>query len=141
MCASHVPVTSFLFGYNLQTRLNDIRASNKISKTTVPEKYAKAKCVDVSSQLGEITIPALMAAKIEEIIFYPRVATGSNTHQNNLSSRRKSRRSGTRIGSKYCDTKGFTTKLRGKQFGTVFAQCDKLFHIKNKQFQSRPVIT
>ena len=43
LCASHVPVTSFLFGYNLQTRLNDIRASNKIRKTTVPEKYGQGK--------------------------------------------------------------------------------------------------
>ncbi len=39
LCAPHVPVTSFLFGDNLQTRLNDIRASNKISKTTVPERF------------------------------------------------------------------------------------------------------
>ena len=37
--ASHVPVTSYLFGDNLQTRLNDIRSSNKISKTTVQERF------------------------------------------------------------------------------------------------------
>ena len=43
LCASHVPVTSFLFGDNLQTRLNDIRASNKISKTTVPDKFGHGK--------------------------------------------------------------------------------------------------
>ena len=39
LCAPHVPVTSFLFGDNLQTRLNDICALNKISKTTVPERF------------------------------------------------------------------------------------------------------
>ena len=43
LCASHVPVTSFLFGDNLQTRLKDIRASNKISKTTIPEIFNHAK--------------------------------------------------------------------------------------------------
>ena len=43
LCASHVPETSFLFGDNLQTRLNDISASNKISKTTVPDRYSQGK--------------------------------------------------------------------------------------------------
>ena len=31
LCASHVPVTTELFGDDLQSRLNNIRASNKIS--------------------------------------------------------------------------------------------------------------
>ncbi len=39
LCAPHVPVMSFLFGNNLQIRLNNIRASNKISKITVPERF------------------------------------------------------------------------------------------------------
>ena len=43
LCASHVPVTTHLFGDNLQTQLNDIRASNKISKTTVPQKFDKPR--------------------------------------------------------------------------------------------------
>ena len=34
LCASHVPITNFLFGEELQTQLNHIRASNKISSTT-----------------------------------------------------------------------------------------------------------
>ena len=34
LCASHVPITNFLFGDELQTQLNHIRASNKISSTT-----------------------------------------------------------------------------------------------------------
>lgn len=33
LCASHVPVTAMLFGDELQTQLNHIRASNKISST------------------------------------------------------------------------------------------------------------
>lgn len=33
LCASHVPITNFLFGDELQTQLNHIRASNKISST------------------------------------------------------------------------------------------------------------
>ena len=34
LCASHVPVTQFLFGDELQTELNHIRASNRIRNTT-----------------------------------------------------------------------------------------------------------
>ena len=43
LCASHVPVTTYLFGDNLQTQLNDIRASNKISKAAVPQRFDKAR--------------------------------------------------------------------------------------------------
>lgn len=43
LCASHVPVTTHLFGDNLQTQLNDIRASNKISKATVPQRFEKTR--------------------------------------------------------------------------------------------------
>ena len=43
LCASQVPVTSFLFVDNLQTRLNDIRGSKKISKITVQERFGQAK--------------------------------------------------------------------------------------------------
>ena len=34
LCASHVPITKMLFGDELQTQLNHIRASNKISNAT-----------------------------------------------------------------------------------------------------------
>ena len=34
LCASHVPITNMLFGDELQTQLNHIRASNKICNTT-----------------------------------------------------------------------------------------------------------
>lgn len=34
LCASHVPITKMLFGEELQTQLNHIQASNKISNTT-----------------------------------------------------------------------------------------------------------
>ena len=34
LCSSHVPITKTLFGDELQTQLNHIRASNKISNTT-----------------------------------------------------------------------------------------------------------
>ncbi|XP_046863117.1 uncharacterized protein LOC124456835 [Xenia sp. Carnegie-2017] len=43
LCASHVPVTTYSFGDNLQTQLNDIRASNKISKATVPQRFDKVR--------------------------------------------------------------------------------------------------
>ena len=35
LCASHVPVKTLLFGNDLQTQLNNIRASNRISTTAV----------------------------------------------------------------------------------------------------------
>ena len=34
LCASHFPITNMLFGDELQTQLNHIRASNKICNTT-----------------------------------------------------------------------------------------------------------
>ena len=40
LCASHVPITNFLFGDELQTQLNHIRASNKISSTASPSNSA-----------------------------------------------------------------------------------------------------
>ena len=39
LCASHVPVTTSLFGEDLQSRLNNIRASNRISRTTVVQRF------------------------------------------------------------------------------------------------------
>ena len=41
LCASHVP--TYLFGDNLETQLNDICASNKISKAAVPQRFDKAR--------------------------------------------------------------------------------------------------
>ena len=40
LCASHVPITNFLFGDELQMQLNHIRASNKISSTASPSNSA-----------------------------------------------------------------------------------------------------
>ena len=40
LCTSHVPITNFLFGDELQTQLNHIRASNKISSTASPSNSA-----------------------------------------------------------------------------------------------------
>ena len=40
LCASHVPITNFLFGDGLQTQLNHIRASDKISSTASPSNFA-----------------------------------------------------------------------------------------------------
>ena len=42
LCASHVPVTSFLFGDELQTQLTHNRASNKI-KNTASAPYTSQK--------------------------------------------------------------------------------------------------
>ena len=39
LCASHVPVTTLLFGDELQTQLNHIRASNKIKNTASGSQY------------------------------------------------------------------------------------------------------
>ena len=39
LCASHVPVTALLFGNDLQTQLNNIWTSNKISSTAVGNRY------------------------------------------------------------------------------------------------------
>ena len=40
LCASHVPIATMLFGDELQTQLNHIRASNKISSTASPSNFA-----------------------------------------------------------------------------------------------------
>ena len=34
LCASHVPITKYLFGDELQTQINPIRTSNKIGNAT-----------------------------------------------------------------------------------------------------------
>ena len=46
LCASHVPITKMLFGEELQTQLNHIRASNKISNTSIQggnKEYSKQR--------------------------------------------------------------------------------------------------
>ena len=43
LCASHVPVTALLFGNDLQTQLNNIRASNRVSTTAVGSRHKKRK--------------------------------------------------------------------------------------------------
>ena len=40
LCASHMPITNFLFGDELLTQLNHIRASNKISSKASPSNSA-----------------------------------------------------------------------------------------------------
>ena len=43
LCASHVPVTALLFGNDLQTQLNNIRASNRVSTTSVGNRHKNKK--------------------------------------------------------------------------------------------------
>lgn len=43
LCASHVPVTALLFGNDLQTQLNNIRASNRVSTTAVGNRHKNTK--------------------------------------------------------------------------------------------------
>ena len=43
LCASHVPVTALLFGNDLQTQLNNIRASNRVSTTAVGNRHKNVK--------------------------------------------------------------------------------------------------
>ena len=43
LCASHVPVTALLFGSDLQTQLNNIRASNRVSTTAVGSRPKNVK--------------------------------------------------------------------------------------------------
>ena len=43
LCASHVPITSFLFGDDLQAQLNSIRATNRVSNTIGEERRASRK--------------------------------------------------------------------------------------------------
>ena len=50
LCASHVPVTTFLFGDELQTQLNHIGASNKI-KNTASASYTSQKRPYTQSQV------------------------------------------------------------------------------------------
>lgn len=43
LCASHVPITALLFGNDLQTQLNNIRASNRVSNTAVGNRHKQTK--------------------------------------------------------------------------------------------------
>ena len=43
LCVSDVPITTMLFGDELQTQLNHIRASNKISSTTSTSTFANKR--------------------------------------------------------------------------------------------------
>jgi len=43
LCASHVPITALLFGDGLQTQLNNIRASNRVSTTAVGNRHKQTK--------------------------------------------------------------------------------------------------
>ena len=43
LCASHVPITSFLFGDDLQAQLTSIRATNRVSNTIGEERRASRK--------------------------------------------------------------------------------------------------
>ena len=43
LCGSHVPVTALLFGNDLQTQLNNIRASNRVSTTAVWNRHKNTK--------------------------------------------------------------------------------------------------
>ena len=43
LCASHVPITSMLFGDELQTQLNHIRASNKISSMANNSRFSNKR--------------------------------------------------------------------------------------------------
>lgn len=52
LCASHVPITNFLFGDELQTQLNHIRASNKISSTASPSNSANRRSYGKSHTPG-----------------------------------------------------------------------------------------
>jgi hypothetical protein len=83
LCASQVPVTSFLFVDNLQTRLNDIRGSKKISKITVQERFGQAKSRGRFSTgwSNKTTILAQTTGREREILFHQRDASGSNTHR------------------------------------------------------------
>ena len=49
LCVSHVPITKMLFGDELQTQLNHIRASNKISNTTTTQVGNKGYSKQLSS--------------------------------------------------------------------------------------------
>ena len=43
LCASHVPITALRFGNDLQTKLNNIRASNRVSTTAVGNRHKNTK--------------------------------------------------------------------------------------------------
>ena len=43
LCASHVPVIALLFGNDLQTQLNNMRASNRVSTTAVGSRHKNVK--------------------------------------------------------------------------------------------------
>ena len=50
LCASHVPITSFLFGDDLQAQLTSIRATNKVSNTIGEDRRASRRPQQPSSQ-------------------------------------------------------------------------------------------
>ena len=77
LCASHVPVTALLFGNDLQTQLNNIRASNRVSTTTVGNCHKNTKghpSRNYQKSDGETSL------------FQPKVVSGTRSNRQNPSS-------------------------------------------------------
>ena len=78
----HVPVTMNLFGDNLQTQLGDIRASNKISKATAPQRFDKVRPYG-RPHTRVPTYPPYRESQ-ERLNFYPTASIEQSTHQRRL---------------------------------------------------------
>ena len=107
LCAPHVAITTYLFGDNLQTQLNDIRASNKISKATVPQRSDKPRPY---GRVGVTIIPVLMENQVEGI-FYPVAGSGSTIPPDQAFKQRSTRHKNTNR-TNYC-----TGRKQWKPFG------------------------
>ena len=83
LCASHVHITTYLFGDNLQSQLNNIRASNKFSssKATVLKPHHMAN--------GAPTIQTLEYSP-ERSIFCLTAANGKTPTEISLSNQKES---------------------------------------------------
>ena len=83
LCASHVPVTALLFGNDVQTQLNNIPASNRVSTTAVASRHKNVK--------GHPLRNYQKSDRRSKSFFYRKVVSGTGSHPKNRSSDRRTR--------------------------------------------------
>ena len=79
LCASHVAVTTYLFGDNLYTQLNDNELQTKLARQQGLKGLKNLDHKD-ALELEATTTPVLMENR-DGVIFYPTAGSGNNTPQ------------------------------------------------------------
>ena len=120
LCASHVPVTTSVFGEDLQSRLNNIRASNRISRATVVQRFDKT-----STSSGRA--PSGSWSNRQQKGPSKRADSGGTAHQICPSQQRWNQ------GPNRPEVRGNNTRFKSikvKQFESTYATGNQLFHAK-----------